>query len=469
MIWRPITLKQFPVFSRQWMLEAFRDDMVKILGYGFKNFKSLDTGIYADQKEYDDLKKIMVNRLKKDKEEIKKLTEDWTKASNKLIEQAKEIGKLKFKNKKNEEILKIMDSILGRFKKTAAYLYMVDTLDNYYEKWLDNLLTIKLKDKNRLSEYRQILTTCTKITHIHKAHKSLLDIIHKASEFTIEEIRKSDKLRPDLVAYTKEFKWLGYDTGIGKDFTVMDTLKKIDGLLSKGETTETSNNRERYLNIIKELRLSKKDKEQLSIIDAFIYARAYRGEANSIAGAYIRPILEELALRCNTDYNSLIYLTLNEIKESLEKKHIDKDIVDKRKKAFGLLMINGKIKIYSGDEVKQLEDKTELADVNEVKGTVANPGKVKGKVKVVIKSSEFNKVEKGDILVSKMTTPEFMVVLEKCVGIVTDIGGITCHAAIVSRELGIPAIIGTQIATKVFKDGDLVEVDAINGIVKRIK
>lgn len=72
----------------------------------------------------------------------------------------------------------------------------------------------------------------------------------------------------------------------------------------------------------------------------------------------------------------------------------------------------------------------------------------------------------GDILVTGMTTPDFLSAIRKSAGFVTDEGGITCHAAIVSRELKKPCIIGTKIATQILKDGDLVEVDANKGIVK---
>jgi len=74
----------------------------------------------------------------------------------------------------------------------------------------------------------------------------------------------------------------------------------------------------------------------------------------------------------------------------------------------------------------------------------------------------------GDILVSHMTDPEIVVAMKKAGAIITDMGGITCHAAIVSRELGIPCVIGTKIATKVFKDGDEVEVDATKGVVRKL-
>lgn len=75
----------------------------------------------------------------------------------------------------------------------------------------------------------------------------------------------------------------------------------------------------------------------------------------------------------------------------------------------------------------------------------------------------------GAILVTTMTRPEFMPAIRRASAIVTDEGGITSHAAIVSRELDVPCIIGTKIATKVFKDGDLVEVDANKGVVRKVE
>lgn len=78
------------------------------------------------------------------------------------------------------------------------------------------------------------------------------------------------------------------------------------------------------------------------------------------------------------------------------------------------------------------------------------------------------KFQKGDILVSVATDPDIVPAMKKAAAIVTEQGGITSHAAIVSRELGIPCIIGTKIATRVLKDGDMVEVDANKGTVKKI-
>jgi len=104
-----------------------------------------------------------------------------------------------------------------------------------------------------------------------------------------------------------------------------------------------------------------------------------------------------------------------------------------------------------------------------IKGRVGYPGKVTGIVKRIDNAKDMAKFNPGDIIVSINTTPDLMAVLSQCSAIVSDEGGIMCHAAIVSRELKKPCIIGTKIATKVLKDGDMVEVDAEKGVVKILK
>ncbi|MCX6707323.1 MAG: PEP-utilizing enzyme, partial [Candidatus Woesearchaeota archaeon] len=104
----------------------------------------------------------------------------------------------------------------------------------------------------------------------------------------------------------------------------------------------------------------------------------------------------------------------------------------------------------------------------EIKGQVASRGFVKGVVRLVKDATELGKVKKGDILVTSMTTTDFTPILDKISGLITDEGGLTCHAAIVSRELGIPCIIGTKHATKTLKDDDKIELDAEKGIIRKL-
>ncbi|MBI2444163.1 MAG: hypothetical protein HYV42_02910 [Candidatus Magasanikbacteria bacterium] len=103
-----------------------------------------------------------------------------------------------------------------------------------------------------------------------------------------------------------------------------------------------------------------------------------------------------------------------------------------------------------------------------VHGNIACAGRATGTAKIVQSGKDMQKVREGDILVAVQTIPELLPAMKKAAAFVTDIGGITSHAAIVSREMGKPCVIGTRVATQVFKDGDLVEVDAIKGIVQKI-
>jgi len=110
-----------------------------------------------------------------------------------------------------------------------------------------------------------------------------------------------------------------------------------------------------------------------------------------------------------------------------------------------------------------------IIDSKQIVGTTAYATKlIKGKVKVVLTVDDVASFPQGAVLVTPMTAPDFLPAMKKAVAIITDEGGVTCHAAITARELKKPCIIGTKVATQVFKDGDLVEVDATRGIVKKV-
>ncbi len=102
-----------------------------------------------------------------------------------------------------------------------------------------------------------------------------------------------------------------------------------------------------------------------------------------------------------------------------------------------------------------------------LRGLPASPGFAVGKVVIVRSLDDLVKVKEGDILVTTMTTPDMVPAMRRAAAIVTDEGGMTCHAAIVSRELGIPCVVGTKEATKILKEGEVITVDATRGVVYR--
>ena len=108
----------------------------------------------------------------------------------------------------------------------------------------------------------------------------------------------------------------------------------------------------------------------------------------------------------------------------------------------------------------------ESAVAGQVNGIGASPGVVEGVARVVVHEDQFDDVRAGDILVCQMTNPAWVVLFTKIVGLVTDAGGTASHPAVLSREFGIPAVVGTSVATAQIKDGDRVRVNGNTGLVE---
>ncbi|MFA6461492.1 MAG: phosphoenolpyruvate synthase [Candidatus Woesearchaeota archaeon] len=124
------------------------------------------------------------------------------------------------------------------------------------------------------------------------------------------------------------------------------------------------------------------------------------------------------------------------------------------------------ITTFKKDEEKLIgKKKVELLGKVLLHGETASAGFYTGTVKIVHSPAELGKIQKGDVLVTAMTTPDMVPAMQRAGAIVTDEGGMTCHAAIVSREMGTPCIVGTEISTKILKDGQLITVHASQGLV----
>lgn len=181
-------------------------------------------------------------------------------------------------------------------------------------------------------------------------------------------------------------------------------------------------------------------------------------------------LLNSLEKERGIENNTLQYLTMPEFNNFIKTNKLPKNI-DARKD-FVFIKKTATSEVISRN--KQILSKLGLIEdvslsQNEFKGNVAFKGVVRGKVKLITFIGDADETELGDILVTSMTDPRYLPAMRIASAFVTDEGGITCHAAIVARELKKPCIIGTKIATKVLKDGDLVEVDAEKGVVTILK
>ncbi|MBI4994791.1 hypothetical protein HZC21_04085 [Candidatus Peregrinibacteria bacterium] len=236
---------------------------------------------------------------------------------------------------------------------------------------------------------------------------------------------------------------------------------------------QSKRDRQKYL---KKYKLSSQVKKISNRLGYCIYWQDERKGRIFKANHYIKLFLEEFSCRYNLPLSYLEQYWCWELPDLLRGQKVSVSEMENRLKEQAGYMIAAKERndvITSKEFVKNVRPilQTRVANnVKEIKGMCVNTGSglVSGKAKILLDHHDFGKMKNGDVLVAPMTSPEYILAMRKAVAVVTDAGGMTCHAAIVSRELGVPCIVGTKIATRVLKDGDLVEIDANNGIVRKI-
>ena len=207
----------------------------------------------------------------------------------------------------------------------------------------------------------------------------------------------------------------------------------------------------------------------IELVKTYVYFRTHRMNLFIKASYYLTPLWQKVAeyLDCNID--TIYQMSFEDIFHALDGNMVSSEELSKRKRARNMVGENGILTITSVQQSTTDDLKDEkYSDVSVISGRIAHVGVVRGRVVVVRNMADVLKVKKGDILVASMTIPEYVPAMEKAVAFITDEGGILCHAAIVAREMKKPCVIGTGIATKVLKDGDIVEVDANKGIIEII-
>jgi len=182
--------------------------------------------------------------------------------------------------------------------------------------------------------------------------------------------------------------------------------------------------------------------------------------------------LDDYLKKCSPKID-LSELTADEIKIFLKTKRLpSKKELSERKKEYLLFMKDLKAKRVLKNKIESTLTKyitpENYAGTKKLKGQIVFKKDASGPARIVLKKKDLPTIQKGEILVTIMTNPDFVPYLSKVAGIVTDYGGITCHASIISREMKIPCIVGTKIATQIFKNGDIIKIDSDNQNVKKI-
>lgn len=379
------------------------------------------------------------------------------------IKELNEMDKIDVTKLSNEEVFTLLEKSINLAIQNFDFGFIIEPMDFVMPKMLQEALTRQGYTAGEIADMLAIAD----ISFLNKEEQELIKI-EKAKQNQRELLKK----------HADKYRWLHSAHGGRRDIPFSFFEDKLRELVEKGIEKELLRLKNFKKDILKRKKLllkrkpvDKKTEELLSIADIIAPPHDRRKELFLRSIYTIDPIRTELSKRYSYSKEETSWFQLEHFLKLKEGKRIDHATAMQFAEN-SLLYINTKKKIwkyYTGeqaDAITEKELKMNIANVSEIKGMCASQGTAKGKVKIINGVQDMGKMEQGAILVSSMTRPEFVSAMKKAAAIVTDEGGVTCHAAIVSRELGIPCIIGTKIATSVLRDGDIVEINANEGCVK---
>ena len=348
-----------------------------------------------------------------------------------------------------------------------------------------------VENETKLNEAFVKLTAADEETIATQEHRSLLRLVLAVQQSDLDVVfTKSDEqvvsaLPPAVLKKFQEhcnkfrhlkFMYHGIAADVGfyvnqvRDYlnsgkNPTEELQEIDATLANSAAEKKK--------LIKELKIDSRLQHLLTIYAKFMVTKWYRRNSQILCFYYIEPLLREIGQRLNLSLSDVRLLLWEEVRAALvDNVQPDVNNLAERETFFCFYTEKGKRFLFVGELAKKLETQVNKVKIDfsmkELKGQCACLGKARGKAKVIFTVADAHKMKEGDILVSVATDPDLVPAMKKAAAIVTEQGGVTSHAAIVSRELGIPCVIGTKVATKWLKDGDEIEVDATNGIIRKL-
>ncbi len=355
------------------------------------------------------------------------------------------------------ELLSDLDKTVDGLQKLDALTFFIETLDQ-------QVVAEELNDRNlkvRLEEIWKV--------------SQILDFSSFDSQNSQEIITVLQKgLNPEKLRY------------IFTNYTHCPLAKEVEEIIKKfdlgGEVTKLEESKEeveRNIKVKESMRqtLSSDELNILKFIDWSSWLRDDRKALINKGDVLLFDLVSKLYGKWGFEQD---LVSISFAFEVLKGKDFNQKIISaiRQRKDKLVLVYYGKDKYdedsaQSEEEIKIIEERflaqNKPQDDNVIKGEVASTGYAKGIVRIIQKRSEFGSFKEGEILVTGMTRPEFIPLMKKAAAIITDEGGITSHAAILSRELKKPCIIGTRVATQILHNGDVVELDTNFGTVKILK
>ena len=375
----------------------------------------------------------------------------------------------------NNKLAQIMNKIIPLQHYHQVYSILVNgvVLDgrNHLSNKIRNEVRTVLGNPERFENYWSLLTLVNKMSLRQKKDYKIALIAKESNNLSKEHIKKK------LIRVYKKYCWLDYNNlGPPASFKTFenelgDAIKNNIHLKLPMQLKDIKIKQEK---LMRELHFNKRIRFLVNLAQHVIWQKGFRKDMQYHGFFCYENLFKELARRNNIeDWQVFGFLFPWEVKNFLVKKTPSISELHERRKFSCFIVSQNKLDLKIGKNAHEFSKNLNLIEdfyhLKETRGQCAYIGKVKGYVKIVQTPSDISKMNKGDILISQATSPDLLLAMKIAGAIVTNTGGLICHAAITSRELKVPCIVGTGNATLIFRDGDLVEVNASKGIIRKIK
>lgn len=434
--------------------------MKRDLGYSYNRMLFNYKNEYGEMQYFhDDMDRIWDKvraKLKQDPEYLSKIKHKYQTNFRLHLKFFQKVSTLDLKSISDDKLLRLLKKLMLAQADSVGIAHIIEAISQKMEDELKNIL-VKKYGQHQANQYFIKLSVPSALSFMAQEENDL---------YKISKLAKSRR-QMALQRHLEKYFWIQNTYRGPIRLTVEDFASRLN------EVSYTkANNFLAKKNLIKELKLDSWTNKLVEIIDVSTLWQDNRKKNILKTVTYAGFLFDELSRRLKIAPFILRHFSIvdsQKISNITQIKEMEPELKERAKGTFYLWEKEKEWLIFS-KEYKQLTEYLKKQENNlthdKLMGSIANGGTAIGRAVICNNISQIYKVKKGDILVTSMTRPEYMPAIKKAAAIITDEGGITCHAAIVAREMGIPAVIGTKVATKVLRDDMMVEVRANHGLVR---
>lgn len=451
---------------------------------------------YVDNADNDRIRDILVEQSRSNPDFARQFMALWKEDEAAFDALWKEISQKDLRSLSDSELIALND----RFGETYLRRVTSSSVIDGFALRSDSLIARRIQDHvrslGRESEFNSMFSILTApvhpsftndaevsllkmAQHIERDPKLLVLFMERSPGEVLEALSAHPAIYQELSAHQQNFFWLHNNYVDSHILPLEYFIGEIQKLFLEGHDLDhdlgfilnhpISNNHAKE-KLIAGLQLPPDLIALLRYSEDFTHWQDERKKATFFATHIFTLILDEAGRRTGFETRELKHLLPYELPLLFSGQITRKQLQQRLEDTGVLIMTPDEVAFVHGPEAARFYDQVKRLDIPKdlrvIKGLPASLGKVTGTVRVIKSAREISKLQPGDILVAVMTRPDYVVGMKKAAAIVTDEGGLTCHAAIVSREFRLPCVIATRFATHVLFDGDQVEVDADQGEVR---